>query len=41
VLALRKNFEAHKKWAAWTWPIWVYVSVTGVVIYVMLYHLNA
>jgi uncharacterized membrane protein YozB (DUF420 family) len=29
----------HRKLAKWTFPIWVYVSVTGVVIYVMLYHL--
>jgi putative membrane protein len=32
-----KNFEAHKRIARWTWPIWMYVSVTGVVIYLMLY----
>jgi uncharacterized membrane protein YozB (DUF420 family) len=30
---------AHRRWARWTLPIWLYVSVTGVVIYVMLYHL--
>ncbi|HWA99618.1 MAG TPA: DUF420 domain-containing protein [Pirellulales bacterium] len=30
---------AHRRWAWWTWPIWLYVSITGVVIYVMLYHL--
>lgn len=29
----------HVKWARWTFPIWLYVSVTGVVVYVMLYHL--
>jgi uncharacterized membrane protein YozB (DUF420 family) len=27
------------RWARWTFPIWLYVSVTGVVVYVMLYHL--
>ncbi len=37
--ALRKEYEKHKRLAAWTFPIWVYVSVTGVVIYFMLYHL--
>jgi len=37
--AVRQRFELHKKIARWTWPIWMYVSVTGVVIYVMLYHL--
>ncbi len=29
----------HRQWARWTFPIWLYVSVTGVIIYVMLYHL--
>lgn len=29
----------HRRWARWTLPIWLYVSVTGVVVYVMLYHL--
>lgn len=29
----------HRRLARWTFPIWLYVSVTGVVIYVMLYHL--
>lgn len=31
--------EKHRRLARWTFPIWLYVSVTGVVIYVMLYHL--
>jgi len=35
--AKRENFEAHKKIARWTWPLWLYVSVTGVVIYLLLY----
>ncbi len=34
--AIRKNFGVHKKIAKWTYPIWQYVSVTGVVIYLML-----
>ena len=36
---LRADFERHKKIARWTFPIWMYVSVTGVVIYLMLYRL--
>ncbi len=31
--------QRHMRWARWTFPIWLYVSVTGVVVYVMLYHL--
>ncbi len=34
---LRERFDRHKAIARWTYPIWLYVSVTGVVIYVMLY----
>lgn len=37
VRALRKRFEKHRAIARWTLPIWLYVSVTGVVIYLMLY----
>lgn len=36
--ALRGQFERHAALARWTLPIWLYVSVTGIVIYVMLYH---
>jgi uncharacterized membrane protein YozB (DUF420 family) len=36
--ALRQNFARHKGVARWTLPIWLYVSVTGVVIYWLLYH---
>ena len=36
--ALRGNFQKHKKIARITFPIWMYVSVTGVIIYLMLYH---
>jgi uncharacterized membrane protein YozB (DUF420 family) len=35
--ALRGDFERHRKIARWTLPIWLYVSVTGVVVYLMLY----
>jgi len=39
VLALRARFPAHRRIARVTLPVWLYVSVTGVVVYVMLYHL--
>jgi uncharacterized membrane protein YozB (DUF420 family) len=35
--AFRGEWEGHKKIARWTFPIWMYVSLTGVVIYLMLY----
>ncbi len=38
-LAIRQRWEAHKKVARWTWPIWMYVSVTGVLIYLLLYQI--
>jgi putative membrane protein len=37
--ALSRRFDRHRAIARWTLPIWLYVSVTGVVIYVMLYQL--
>ena len=37
-LALKKRFAAHRKLVKYTWPIWMYVSVTGVLVYVLLYH---
>lgn len=37
--ALGGNFEAHKRVVKFAWPIWVYVSATGVLVYLMLYHL--
>ncbi len=39
-LGLKEQFVTHKKVARYAWPIWFYVSVTGVVIYFMLYHFN-
>lgn len=36
-LALRGQFERHRAWARWTFPIWYYVSVTGVLVYFFLY----
>lgn len=35
--AYKQRFESHRKLARWTWPIWMYVSVTGVLIYLLLY----
>jgi len=37
---LRGAFPAHRRLARWTFPIWLYVSVTGVVVYLMLYHVG-
>jgi uncharacterized membrane protein YozB (DUF420 family) len=38
-LALRRKFERHRRVARWTYPIWLYVSITGVIVYVMLYQI--
>ena len=38
-LARKQRFEAHKKIGRWTWPLWMYVSVTGVVVYLLLYQI--
>jgi uncharacterized membrane protein YozB (DUF420 family) len=37
--AFKGNFAKHKAIARWAYPIWLYVSVTGVVVYWILYHL--
>lgn len=37
--AFQGHFEKHRRIARWTLPLWLYVSVTGVVVYLMLYHL--
>jgi putative membrane protein len=37
--AVRKSFQQHRRLAVWTFPVWAYVSVTGVVVYWMLYRL--
>src|SRR5439155_22350123 len=37
--ALNGSFRRHRKIARWAWPIWVYVSITGVVVYLMCYRL--
>jgi putative membrane protein len=36
-LGWRKRFDDHRKIARWTWPVWMYVSITGVIVYLMLY----
>jgi putative membrane protein len=38
---LRQRFDAHRRIARWTFPVWLYVSVTGVVVYWMVYWLAA
>lgn len=38
---LASRFDAHRRIARWTWPIWMYVSVTGVLVYLMVYHIYA
>ena len=37
--AVRRSFQQHRRLAVWTFPVWAYVSVTGVVVYWMLYRL--
>jgi len=34
--ALKSDFEKHKKIARWTWPIWFYVAISGVIVYLMI-----
>jgi putative membrane protein len=36
--ALKGRFKRHRAWARWTFPLWYYVSVTGVLVYFFLYH---
>ena len=37
-LASRERFDEHRRLGRWTFPIWLYVSVTGLVVYALLYH---
>lgn len=37
VRALRRRFDAHRRIARYAWPVWIYVSVTGVIVYLMVY----
>lgn len=36
---LKENRAAHRRVVAWSWPIWLYVSVTGIIVYLMLYQI--
>lgn len=38
IRAVRGDFARHRRIARWTWPIWMYVSITGVLVYLLLYH---
>ena len=38
--AKKQNWERHRRIARWTWPVWMYVSVTGVLVYLALYWWN-
>ncbi len=38
IFAYKKNFRRHTAITKWLWPVWMFVSVTGVVVYLMLYH---
>ncbi len=42
LFAWKGDFERHKKWTRFTWPIWFYVAITGVIVYLMIspYYLN-
>ena len=37
IRALQARYDAHRRWAKWAAPVWLYVSVTGVLVYLMLY----
>ena len=39
IRALRGRYISHRRIARWTWPLWMYVSVTGVLVYVMVYQI--
>lgn len=38
-LALHQKFDQHRRIVRWLWPVWMLVSLSGIVVYVMLYHL--
>lgn len=38
LFAIRGNYTRHRRWAKWTFPLWYYVSLTGVLVYFFLYH---
>lgn len=38
--AWREDFARHRRLARWVWPVWIFVSISGVVVYLMLYQLG-
>lgn len=40
VRGVRGQFDRHKELARWTLPIWLYVNITGILVYLLVYHLN-
>lgn len=36
--AVRGKFERHKRLTRWVWPVWIFVSLSGIAVYFMLYH---
>ena len=38
-LAIKGRFDAHRRIARWTWPLWMFVGISGVVVYIMAVHL--
>ena len=39
--AFKGDFARHRRLARWVWPVWIFVSISGVIVYLMLYHLAA
>lgn len=39
ILALKGNFQRHRRWARYTFPLWMYVSVSGIIVYLMAFHI--
>ena len=37
--ALKQKFDRHRRVVRWLWPVWMFVSISGIVVYLMLYHL--
>jgi uncharacterized membrane protein YozB (DUF420 family) len=37
--AFRQRFDRHRRLARWVWPVWIFVSFSGVIVYVMLYRM--
>jgi putative membrane protein len=39
IYALKGKFDKHYRLVRWVWPVWMFVSITGIIVYLMLYHL--